>query len=252
VPHLRNVYKKLNVNFGNGDVSVGGFGLVHDGIDPDLFFFLSRDVFGDFADDTVRKRNLDAFVQCFDTGTAPAVGHTRFITSLNVTNVEVQAAWTLLENQVTADNINLIAKGTLEGRLHGLVYDSDAGLYRTDKTGLGPFTRLQLQAMIEEGDALSLMGVPPGSGIRMGVDRNDNEILDGDEPQPPLSIAMNGGNVKVAWSTNAAGFVLETSDQMATGQWQTETNQRNLIDGEQAVINPAETSTQRYYRLRGF
>lgn len=49
--------------------------------DPDLFTFLSRPVFGTFANDTVRQRNLDAFVPCFDTGIAPAVGIARTLTA---------------------------------------------------------------------------------------------------------------------------------------------------------------------------
>ena len=40
--------------------------------DEEVTNFLSRPVFGVFANDAVVKRNLSAFVQCFDTGTAPA------------------------------------------------------------------------------------------------------------------------------------------------------------------------------------
>jgi hypothetical protein len=42
--------------------------------------------------------------------------------------------------------------------------------------------RLQLMAKISQGDVLSVMGVPPGSGIRMGVDRDLDGLRDGDDP----------------------------------------------------------------------
>src|ERR1035437_3099582 len=39
-----------------------------------------------------------------------------------------------------------------------------------------------IASMIQAGDTLSFMGVPPGSGQRMGIDRNLDGILDGDGP----------------------------------------------------------------------
>jgi YVTN family beta-propeller protein len=179
IPHLRNIYQKLNFNNRPGDSSIGGFGLLHDGSDPTVEVFLSKPVFGSFSTDLVRKRNLSAFLQCFDTGMAPAVGYTRTITADNVDDTD--GDWTLLENQAGAGNIDLVVKGTIDGEIHGLLYRPASQDYLADQTGLGPFTRAQLREKIQAGDVLSVMGVAPGSGTRMGIDRNLNGILDGDE-----------------------------------------------------------------------
>src|SRR5439155_13492973 len=113
--------------------------------------------------DLAKVRNLQAFVMTVDTGTAPAVGYTTTIHPLNIDDPAVASAWSLLEEQAAATNVDLIAKGTVDGQLRGLLYRPSSGDYLPDKTGLGPFTRSELRAKIAAGDTLSLMGVFPGS-----------------------------------------------------------------------------------------
>lgn len=180
VPHLRNIYQKLGFNNASGATSIAGFGITHDGADPNLIAFLSRPVFQRFANDTIRKRNLSAFVQCFDTGTAPAVGYTRTVTSANVNNSAIISDWALLENQAAVGNIELIIKGVIDGQQRGLLYRPSSNDYMTDRAGDSPMTKAQLRAKVVAGSTLSVMGVPPGSGGRMGVDRNLDGVLDGD------------------------------------------------------------------------
>ena len=60
----------------------------------------------------------------------------------------------------------------------GLWYQPASSTYRSDKTGLGPYTQAQLKTKIQTGDTLTFMGVPLGSGIRMGIDRDLNGELD--------------------------------------------------------------------------
>jgi hypothetical protein len=182
VPQLRNMYQKISFNDAPGAISLDGFGFTHDGVDPSLFRFLSRPVFVNFRNDITRKNNLSAFLVCFDPGIAPAVGYTRTISGLNLNDAGANADWTLLQAQSAAGNIELIVKGTIDGKRHGLVYQPGTNNYKTDKTGLGPFTQLQLKAKIQAGDTLSISGVPPGSGVRMGIDRDLNGELDGDGP----------------------------------------------------------------------
>jgi YVTN family beta-propeller protein len=249
VPHLRNVYQKLNVNFAVGAQSVGGFGLIHDGIDPDLFTFLSRDVFGTFANDTVRKRNLDAFVQCFDTGTAPAVGFARTLTAANIDSGSHPADWNLLEGQATQGNVNLVVKGTIAGQFRSFVYQPGSGSYRSDTTNLPAMTRGQLRTNVLAGDTLTIMGAAPGTGTRVGIDRNLDSVLDGDVPAPSLRIAKTGPYALVAWSTNAA-YVLERTTALPAGSWLPDTNLRGVIGAEFAVTN-ALSPTNFFFRLRG-
>jgi hypothetical protein len=60
-----------------------------------------------------------------------------------------------------AANIDLIAKGTINGQIHGLLFQAVSNNFTTDTTGLGPFTALQLGAKILAGDTLTFMGCLP-------------------------------------------------------------------------------------------
>ena len=182
VPQLRNMYKKIFFNDTPGATSVDGFGFTHDGAFSSIFRFLSTDVFVLIKNDTTRKTNLNSFLMCLDTGTAPAVGYSRTLTGANVNDSVLNADWTLLQSQAAAGNIDLIAKGTIDGRRHGLLFQPASNTYSSDKTGLGPFSLAQLKTKIQAGDTLTLLGVPPGSGTRMGIDRDLNGIFDGDGP----------------------------------------------------------------------
>src|SRR6185295_19696 len=94
-------------------VSVGGFGIVHDGTDPSLQVFLSRSVFVNIRNNNTIKNDLAAFVLSFDTGIAPAVGYSRTISATNVASASISNDWSLLEAQASfGTNIDLIVKGT--------------------------------------------------------------------------------------------------------------------------------------------
>lgn len=187
VPHLRNLYQKLRFDNRPGAASIGGFGFIHDGSIATLFDFLSQPVFQSFATDSVRKRNLSAFLQAFDTGMAPAVGYARTVTASNGSDPSVTADWNLLEQQAAAANIDLIVKGTIDGQPRGLLYQPATNNYKLDRTGAAALTRAQLGAKITAGDVLTPMGVPPGSGVRMGIDRDADGVLDADPTGTPPS-----------------------------------------------------------------
>lgn len=248
VPHLRNMYQKVNFDHRPGAVSISGFGFVHDGIDDTLFNFLSRPVFGVFANNTTIKNNIEAFVLCLDTGTAPAVGYTRTISSANLTSLIVSNDWTLLERQAVSNNVQLIVKGTIDGRTRGLLYDRLANHYVPDTTNMAAMTRAQLAAKISSGDTLTIMGVPPGSGTRMGIDRNLDGVRDGDTPLPLLTIAQAIPNVLVAWPTNANGFVLERNRGLTITNWSTDTARRGIFGTNYQITNVV--SSNLFFRLR--
>lgn len=163
VPQLRDAFQKVFFKRSATDVSLSGYGFTHDGVDPDLFTFLSRPVFNRFANDTTRKRNLSAFVQCLDTGTAPAVGYARTLAA--TTRSAGEADWTLLEAQARAGNIDLVARAQFGSETRGLVYRVAANDYASDRGGLGPFSRAQLRRSIDAGSlTLTLLGTAPGDG----------------------------------------------------------------------------------------
>ena len=251
IPHLRNVYQKLNVNRAPGAQSVGGFGIMHDGVDPDLFTFLSRPFFDRFSTNAVVKRDLDAFVQCFDTGMAPTVGYTRTLGPANANTFSISSDWNLLESQAAVTNIDLIVRATMNGQPRGFLYQPAAANYAPDSTNLPAMTRADLHAKALAGDTLTIMGVPPGSGVRLALDRNLDGILDGDMPGPALRIVRDQDRAVICWSTNSTGFVLERANSFSTTNWMPVHGLRGIIGDEFGVTNLLSPSSNLFFRLRG-
>lgn len=182
VPSLRNIYQKLNFSNASGSTSIGGFGLASNGSNSTLIQVLDQPVLGGFTNNPQAQLDVAAYILSFDTGSVPAVGYTRTVTAANVTaDPTIAADWATLQSQATAANIDLICQGTIQGQLHACLYQPATNNYTTDTTGLGPFTQAQLISFVQAGDTLSVMGVPPGSGVRFAIDRNHDGIKDGDQ-----------------------------------------------------------------------
>ena len=157
VPELRVVYQKLLYNR-FGAESIDGFGLAHDGSDSGFVDFLSHALFQGYT--VAQKTDIAAYNTCFDTGTAPAVGYT--ITLTGTTLSGLSSTWTTLQSQASDGYIDLIARGTVQKVVHGLLYRPSSGNYISD-TGT-VYTQAQLESDISAGDTLSFMGVYPGTG----------------------------------------------------------------------------------------
>jgi YVTN family beta-propeller protein len=249
VPHLRAIYQKMNFNNSPGTNTIGGFGIIHDGTDPSLQVFLSRPVFANIRNNMAIKNDLASFVQCFDTGTAPAVGYTRTLVATNVTSSSVSNDWSLLESQAAAGNINLIVKGTIDGHLQGLLYQPGSSNYKPDSTNLATLTRSQLTAKIQNGDRLSVMGVPPSSGIRMGIDRDEDGVLDGDVPPPMLNVARNANTTILNWPLSASSFDLQFTESLFPPAWSNSPDPIEIVGTQNYLTNSASGGT-RFFRLR--
>lgn len=253
VPHLRNIYQKQHFIRSATATSLSGFGLAHDGVDPDMATFLSRPVFGVFAQNTTAaqtiRRDINAFLQCLDTGTAPAVGHSRTVKS--ATLVSSDGEWDVLEAQAASGAADLVVRLTENGVQYGLVYRPATQDYLSSQAALGPLTRTQLEQRIANGATMTLMGVPAGSGRRMGVDRDGNSVPDGDEPLPRLAMAFVNGAPHLSWPDVDGAVVLEYSDELPATNWEPVTAPRMNGGGRVAVLDvvPA-TAARRFYRLR--
>ncbi len=246
-PHLRNIYQKLHFKRSATEISLSGFGLMHDGTDPDIVAFLSRPAFDTFATDTTRKRNLSAFIQCFDTGTAPAVGHTRTVRA--ATLAASTGDWSALETQVAAIYCDLVVRLLENGARRGYVYRPATNDYLSDQAASGPVTRAALEAKIAAGATATIMGVPRTCGPRLAIDRNSNAILDGDEALPPLGLTFAASAPLLAWPAAGAGHVLEFTDALNPPNWQPVTEPRTTAGPTLNVPDPA-AGPQRFYRLR--
>jgi hypothetical protein len=54
-------------------------------------------------------------------------------------------------------------------------------MFMTDKAADQPVSLQTLLSIAGNGQELTFLGVPVGSGRRLGIDNNNNGVLDGDE-----------------------------------------------------------------------
>jgi len=197
VPHLRNVYQKIGT-FGtdgsNGSVApdpflgdqIRGFGLTHDGSVPTLFRFNSDfDVNvnpGGIAIDAAgrkAKQDMEQFILAFDSNLAPIVGQQ--VTLAAASRSGVEARIDLLIARADAGECELVAKGRLGHDEVGLLYAGD-GRFRPDRQSGAPVSDRHLRRLAAApGAELTYTCVPRGSGLRIGIDRDLDGALDGDE-----------------------------------------------------------------------
>jgi YVTN family beta-propeller protein len=200
VPQLRNLYRKTGFRDSAGAVNKRGFGYIHDGSVDNLVNFLRTPVFnfgtGPAADAT--RRDVEAFLHAFDTGMAPAVG--RRITFASPTDAGSQSLATLdtLVARADAGDCDLVASGRVGGQPRGWQY-LGGGNWRPDKAAEAQLTTADLRALAGPRGEVTFMGVPVGSGARMGHDRDRDGYPDGDEldarsdPGNPASTPLNVG-----------------------------------------------------------
>lgn len=198
---------------------IRGFGFLHDGATDKLFNFLQGAVFDDgtttcaeldlpgargfggalgswfgcdFNDgmnvgipgDTVRQGLVDYLME-FDTDLAPIVGQQVTLDAYNGASVNsridlfLQRSATPFESFILGGEVtecDLIVKGVVDGQERGWVQISDG----TFKDDLGEISlEDEVRALATEEGPLTYTCVPPGSGVRMGIDRDGDGVLDG-------------------------------------------------------------------------
>lgn len=181
-PPLRTVYQRVFFNGQSGAVSRTGFGMLHDGTG-----FILPTVHAYVLDQLSTQQefnDLAAFMQCFDTGTAPTVGYSRTALESNKTDSAVLADIALLEARAIASDCDLIVRGTVGNAQRSWSFQTATQTYRADATSGGSVTRSALLNTLAANDALTFLGVLPGSGARMGGDRDVDGFLDQDDPNP--------------------------------------------------------------------
>ena len=180
VPQLRNLYRKTGFKDSIGVVNKRGFGYTHDGSIDNLFDFLHFAGFDFGTNADAKRHDVERFLLAFDTGMAPAVGYQLTFDGTNNADPLTSARMDTLESQAAAGNCDLIAKGRVGSTPRGWRYQG-GGSWRSDLAAEAPITRAQLIALASAGHELTVTGVPPGCGVRMGVDRDRDGWLDADE-----------------------------------------------------------------------
>src|SRR4051812_3418851 len=204
-PHLRNQYQKVGM-FGMPNIptlpgsdaflgdQVRGFGFNHDGSVPTIFRFSSVTTNGGGFDQSpatpggflpgpageLQKRQVEDFLLAFDSNLAPIVGQQTTLTKDNATVVGDRID--LLIDRARAGECDLVAKSGSDHGEKGYLYDVDSGRFLGNRRHDAPVSDGSLrQSAAQKDGELTYTCTPPGSGVRIGIDRNENGILDGDE-----------------------------------------------------------------------
>jgi len=229
IPHLRNLYTKVgmfgmpNVDFNlPGDTSfkgdqVRGFGFLHDGSTDTLFRFFTADVFANnatlnagFDGGDPQRRDVEEFMLAFDSDLAPVVGQQVTLTATNGgaagsrIDLLIQRAEAAFTSKVLGGSVqecDLVVHGhDGSGIERGWLYEPAADLFLPDAAGDPQLTDAQLRAQAAvAGQELTYTCVPPGSGERVALDRDEDGALDFDEVAA-LTDPGNAGSIAGACS----------------------------------------------------
>jgi hypothetical protein len=217
VPHLRNAYQKVGM-FGmspealvpstllpGGVVPMGdqirGFGFQHDGAIDTVERFLRQSVFiksttpspnpggpsfpqippnpfgiPDGDEGLPLRTAVESFVMAFDSNLAPIVGQQVTLTRENAGAVAPRLA--LLEARAAVGECDLVARGRVDGEDRGWLFD--AGVFRGDRADDPAFYESSLRRLAGC-EPLTFTCAPPGSGVRLALDRDGDRFADGDE-----------------------------------------------------------------------
>jgi hypothetical protein len=201
-PHLRNQYQKVGmfgsspnplINPGNnghlGD-QVRGFGYFHDGTVDTEFRFISIILFSEIpgvndigipvnaAGDDIRRKMAD-LMRAFPSNLKPIVGQQ--ITLTSGTPASVNGRIDLLEQRAALGDCDLVAKARgAGGREKGYMYSG--GAYAPDTAGGASLSSAALRGTVSAPHAsVTFTCAPPGSGVRIAMDRDSDGTLDGNE-----------------------------------------------------------------------
>jgi hypothetical protein len=205
VPQLRNLYQRVGMfgmraiprigpgaeagRPGHRDPQIRGFGFTHDGsIDTLLRFVHSRsfDAAGDaigFASEQERRDVVDLLL-AFDSDLAPIVGQQITIDGgsqaddLEFARALIDAASVDRPSRLLgagARAADVVAKLGGGARVRGFTFVD--GAFVPDDGG-SPLTPTALLALVQTGP-LTLSAVVPGTGLRRGIDRDDDGVPDG-------------------------------------------------------------------------
>ena len=215
IPHLRNMYTKVGMfgraqsseallgDNGNKGDQIRGFGFLHDGSFDTVFRFFRANVFSGlppsfpgtgFQNDD-QRRDTEAFVLAIDSNVAPIVGQQ---ITLDDTNAAIAGPRISLLIQRAgagypvpgfpgARECDLVVKGAVGGTARGWRL---VGASFVPDDGGAALTDAQLRALAATpGQPLTYTCTPSGSGARIGVDRDEDAIMDGRDNCPAMSNA---------------------------------------------------------------
>src|SRR5262249_15628888 len=127
----------------------------------------------------VMRRQVEAFLLAFDSNLAPIVGQQVTLSAANgaVTHPRIQ----LLRERADTGECDLVVKGRMLNHELGFLYKG-SGLFTSNRVAdpLIPGVVLGLLPALLQ-TPLTYTCTPPGSGVRIGIDRDGDGFRDGDE-----------------------------------------------------------------------
>src|SRR5699024_5956851 len=130
------------------------------------------------AQGILERRQIEQFLLAFDSNMAPIVGQQ---ITLRASNELIAAPRIhLLMQRAQLGECDLVVHGHVLGEDHGYFYQN--GKFTRDRANKPPLPDLLLRALALLPDhELTYTCVPPGSGRRVGIDRDLDGVLNGDE-----------------------------------------------------------------------
>ncbi len=161
--------------------STRGFGFNHDSAFDTLDALLRGSDFALPADASGNqtRHDLEAFMLCFPTETAPVIGQQVMFDGTNNNDPALVAKLGTLASMADGTSIGLIAKGRRLGVDRGWVY-LGAGNMQSDRHG-EQITLTNLRAGAAPGNEVVFMAVPIGAQVRLGIDRDEDGWYDAEE-----------------------------------------------------------------------
>ena len=249
VPHLRNLYERTG--FDTTQLSNrAGFGFINDGTMDSLARLMNLSTFE--VQSVQETADLVAFLLSFSgsdlptgsstqllhaPGTASRDTHAAVGRQVTLGNVPLPGQSALLDDMKSladAGAVGLVAKGRIDTRERGYAY-LGGEVWQTDESGITT-TTLALTELPAAGESITVTVVPLGMEHRIGVDRDDDTYLDGDEdlatsdpadpasvpgvctvpppsaPESFLALTEQGGEIALSWtdtSLDEARYQLE-------------------------------------------
>jgi len=145
--------------------------------------------FGYFHDGSVGSVAVDPFLDflyVFDTNLAPIVGQQ--VTLDAGSDALKSERYDLMVDQATLGACDLVARGRIAGEARGWVWIDEA--FHPDTEAEAPWPASDLLALAAEAP-ITWTCWPPGDGVRAGIDRDEDGLLDRDDPFP--ADPLNGG-----------------------------------------------------------
>jgi hypothetical protein len=125
------------------------------------------------------SRQVEEFMLAYDSNMAPIVGQQITLTRHNAASVGARID--LLMRRADAGDCDLVVKGRRGGWPTGYLYVGD-GRFQPDRRAAPRRSDLALRADARlPGGELTYTCTPPGSGVRIGLDRDEDGVLDRDE-----------------------------------------------------------------------